>query len=372
MGRESTNRSSDAAERRYQREAQRRQRELERKAKEQAKLTAIEQARLEVETYQNHLDVLLSVHKEQGRNWDWMAISTSLPPPPPQRHSYHEFAVRLQDSLLAREPMQSEFAIAQARSQDEQDHTQELHTQLQALANLENLRALARRIRAGDLKAYTKALADLSPLGEISTLGSTIYFAAHNSQLLEANLKVKGARAIPAEVKTLTATERLSVKPMPKARFHELYQDYICACVLRVAREVFALLPIRTLLITASAESSDTTTGRLREQPVLSVAIDRDSLAHTDFDNYDASDIIERFTHRGEFKTSRNTGLFARITPLTPEDISSSDSESVQDSDLLGEVRRLREQVRAELALLTPKSEPNQFETTNALWPSSS
>ena len=40
--------------------------ELQRRAKEQAKLSALEQARLEVETYENRIDVLLSVHKEQG------------------------------------------------------------------------------------------------------------------------------------------------------------------------------------------------------------------------------------------------------------------------------------------------------------------
>ena len=64
-----TLRQIEAAERRRQREAQKRQRELERRAQEQAKQSAEEQARLEVETYENRLEVLLSVHKEQGDTW---------------------------------------------------------------------------------------------------------------------------------------------------------------------------------------------------------------------------------------------------------------------------------------------------------------
>ena len=59
----------EAAERRQQRDAQKRLRELERQTKEQAKLSTQEQARLEVETFNNQLEVLLSVHKEQGETW---------------------------------------------------------------------------------------------------------------------------------------------------------------------------------------------------------------------------------------------------------------------------------------------------------------
>jgi len=78
MGWQATIRAQQAAERRQQREAQKRQRELERRTKEQAKLSALEQARLEVETHENYLEVLLSVHKEQGETWDWLAIAATL------------------------------------------------------------------------------------------------------------------------------------------------------------------------------------------------------------------------------------------------------------------------------------------------------
>lgn len=44
-------RAMEAAARRQQRDAKKRQRELERQTKEAAKLSALEQARLEVETY---------------------------------------------------------------------------------------------------------------------------------------------------------------------------------------------------------------------------------------------------------------------------------------------------------------------------------
>src|SRR5438093_13204305 len=100
MGYKGTIRAMQAAERRQQRDAQRRLRELERQAKERAKLSAIEQARLEVETFENQLELLLSVHKEQGEVWDWMAIAASLPPVCPQKSSRNEQRARQRVAVL--------------------------------------------------------------------------------------------------------------------------------------------------------------------------------------------------------------------------------------------------------------------------------
>jgi hypothetical protein len=72
-------------------------------------------------------------------------------------------------------------------------------------------------------------------------LGSSIHMTVHDAKLIECVLKVNGRSAIPSEVKSLTAAGRVVVKTMPKARFHEIYQDYVCGCLLRLAREIFAI-----------------------------------------------------------------------------------------------------------------------------------
>lgn len=94
MGLNRTLRAIEAAERRQQRESQKRLRELERLAKARAKLSAIEQARLEVETYEGQLEVLLSVHKSHSEVWAWGALAASLPPHRPRNNSYYEFKAK--------------------------------------------------------------------------------------------------------------------------------------------------------------------------------------------------------------------------------------------------------------------------------------
>lgn len=344
-----------AAERRQQRDAQRRLRELERQAKEQAKLSAVEQARLEVETFENQLEVLLSVHKEQGEAWDWTAIAASLPPPKPNRGSRNEYKAKQDVAVLpADQKPSAEVLIEQGRVKDEEEFQSALQTYSSHMAESEKLKNLARRILAGEHRAFMETLVDLNPFAELSDLGSAIHFTVHTAKLVECVLKVNGKQAIPTETKALTAGGKASVKPMPKGRFHEIYQDYVCGCVLRVARELLALFPVDTVLVTASVDAPDSRTGQVLEQPVLSVAIPRGMAARLDFTQLDASDAMDNFQHRGNFKVSRKAETFQSIVPLTPTDISPAAIEDLSLQELLANIQKLREQFRSDIARFSP------------------
>jgi hypothetical protein len=357
MGWKATYRAIQTAERRLRRDATKRHREFERRAKEQAKLSAVEQARLEIETFENQLDVLLSVHKEQGETWDWMAIAALLPPPCPRRNSYHEQKTRQRAIVMSAEQGEAAHVLVeQARLQDEQEFEKATQVYFEQVAQLEQLKKMARRILAGEHKAYTEALVELNPFAEMSDVGSAIHFTVHTAKLAECVLKVNGRQAIPSEVKTLTSSGKVSVKPMPKGRFHEIYQDYLCGCVLRVAREIFALLPVEALVVTAAADSLDTRTGQTVEQPVLSVFMPRAAVARLDFDRLDPSDTMENFEHRGDFKATRKSEAFQPIKPLTPADVSQASIEDMGFHDLLANIQKMREELKSQIAELTQRT----------------
>jgi hypothetical protein len=352
-----TLRAIQAAERRRQREAQRRLHELERQAKEQAKHSAIEQARLEVEAYESRVELLRSVHKEQGEVWDWPAVAASLPPPRPQKNSYHEQRASQRFAVLPAEKKETaQSMFEQARLQDEQDFQTAMKSYSEQMAEWEKLKTMARRILGGEHKAYTEALVEFNPFAEISDLGSSINFTVHNAGLVECVLKVRGRQIIPAEIKTLTASEKVSVKPMPKGRFHEIYLDYLCGCVLRVAREVFALLPVDTVMVTAAADSLDLRTGQTIEQPVLSVATLRAGVTRLDFNRLSPPDAMDNFQHRAEIKASRKTEAFQPIIPLTPADIAHSSAAELSFQNLLTDVQNMRDELKAKLVELKSSS----------------
>jgi hypothetical protein len=367
MGPKGTLRAIEAAERRRERETQRRLRELGRQAKHQAKLSAIEQARLEVETYENRVEALRSVHKEQGEAWDWPGVAASLPPPLPQRHSYHEQRANQRLAVLpAKKKETAQFTLEQSRLQDAQDFQTAMQSYSEQMAEWEKLKNMARRILAGEHKTYTEALVEFNPFADISDLGSSINFTVHSAKLVEGVLKVSGKQIIPAEIKTLTANEKVSVKPMPKRLFHEIYLDYLCGCVLRVAREVFALLPVETVLVTATADSLDSHTGQTVEHPVLSVAMPRSDFDMLNFDRLNPFDAMDVFQCRGDFKASRKSESFQPIRPLTPTDIAHTSGQELNFQNLLTSVQKMREELRSELAALNQTAN-KQNSITNSI-----
>jgi hypothetical protein len=308
----------EAARKRDERASLKRQKELERMLKEQEKLSVQEQARLEVDAFENSMEVLLSVHRDSRPQFDWIEPLCALPPHMPM-HS------------------------------DMESYEKER-------AEWEKMRSLAKRVLAGEEKAYSEALRELSAFGELSTLGSSIAFRVHHRNLIECELKVNGRDAIPAEVKSLTAAGKLSVKAMPKARFHEAYQDYVCGCVLRVARESLALLPVDSVIVTALVSTVQTSTGTNMDTPVLSVAFPRQSLARLDFARLDPSDSMENFIHRGDVLTSRKSGEFVAIVPLKPEDIPRDKPAQLNLTDVLHRVREMHAKISTRLTRLVPDS----------------
>lgn len=353
MGWKAELRAMEAAQRRQERDAKKRQRELERLAKGMAQLSAQEQARLEVETYENALDVLLSIHKEQATTVDWMSIATSLPPVPPCRHSHNELKAR--QHLAALPQPNDDTILAQARQKDEREFQDAIQIHAAEHAEWQKMSHLARQMLQGDSGAYIEAIEEVNPFAELSGIGTSLHFTVHTARLVEVVLTTSGRRAIPTEVKSLTASGKVSIKNMPKARFVGVYQDYVSGCVLRVARELFALLPIQTLLITASAETIDPSTGQTIERPFLSVAIARSDIQRLNFGLLDPSDTILALSHRGDLIASRKTGDFDFIEPLTVADVSTGDAPAISDfGGVVVAMKRLRSDIAARCNALNP------------------
>jgi hypothetical protein len=259
---------------------------------------------LEVESFENALEVLLSVHREANPKFDWMSLVAALSP--------HRRA-----------------------GQDSADYEQQC-------AGWEKMRALARGVLAGDEGAYREALSELSNFGELSDLGSSIAFRVESAKIITCEMHVRGKDVIPNEVKSLTAAGKISVKPMPRMRFHELYQDYVCGCVLRVAREVFALLPVELVVVNALVPSVQGSTGQEIDIPILSVIMPREVIERLDFARLDPSDSMENFVHRGDVMASRKSGDFLAIIPMTSSDFVSSSPSRLPFKELLNQVREMR------------------------------
>ncbi len=300
-------RSIQADLRRMEREAQKRQRELER-------MQISDQAAYEVRIYENRVDLLTSVHKECGANWDWDDIFAQKPPEAPIAQQINEdqaqeklcrFKPNIFDKLFGRVDSKHTAlsnAIEIAKEQDKASHAKAISEYKEATLDWEEAQKLAARITSGEEAAYLEAIEETNPFSDISDLGSSLDFTITGKSVIEVAVYVNDEDAIPSEIKSQLKSGKLSVKKMPKAAFYELYQDYICGCALRVARETLALLPIEMVIVNAIGKILNTKTGYVEEQPILSVAIPGKTLASLNFETIDPSDSMINFVHNMDFK----------------------------------------------------------------------
>lgn len=290
---------ADIISRQQQREKLRRQKELDKELE-------LENAKLEVEEFENKLELVKSIHKECDEYMDWVQLQEIMPPfklgeAGPKELAAREKLDRFKPNffhklfrLVDKKRGELEQRVSNGQIEDKEDY-----------AAWQNLTDTAQSILNGDLDAYLKVIEEMSPLDDLSEFGSGFEFFVEHPDYIEVEFDVKSESAVPKEIKTLTKTGKLSVKAMPKSQYFDILQDYVCSCILRIARDMFALLPIRHILIHAMDNQLNTETGYEENITVISVKIDRPTLESLNFESIDCSDAMKNFKHNMKFfKTS--------------------------------------------------------------------
>jgi hypothetical protein len=325
MGWKGALRSMEAAARRAERESRRHHNELLRQQKQLQKMLERERAAFEVELHENRVDLLRSIHKECGPAWDWRSLASSPAPIPPVRIHGREKSAELAlqsfepsfwDKLFRRVDSKRQSlksAVELAQDADAKEYLEAITKHQHEMSEWQERRRIAERVLAGEIQAFKEVIEEVGPFSEISEFGSGVGFQFQNTSIIEVTLNINGQDVIPHETKSLLQSGKLSIKKMPQGQFYELYQDYICGCVLRVAREIFALLPFQVTIVTAVGDVVNAQTGHLEEKPLLSVAIPRRTLDKLDLNAIDPSESMKNFVHRMDFKKGKGFMIVERI-----------------------------------------------------------
>ncbi len=329
MGNRGTLRGFVALSRSIERESKRNQRELKKRQKQLIKMEELERASYEVEVYENYLDVLKSIHKDCSSTWDWKEIKSSNPPDKPIYQQKNElqaknaldnytptFFAKILGKVEKKKATLLEN-IEGAKEIDKVDYEKACEDYREKYDEWKKLIEIADGIIDGRGEAYLESIKEVNLFEEIQELGSSIEVKVINKDFIIANLNVHSEKVVPKEVRTLLKSGKLSKKPMPVTKFYELYQDYVCGGSLRVARELFALLPIEMIIVNAIGNLLNTKTGHMEDTPILSVGIPRETSQNLNLNSVDPSDSMKNFVHRMNFK--KGIG-FNPVEILNPSD----------------------------------------------------
>ena len=262
-----------------------------------------EQAKYEVDLFENQCELVQSIHKECDEPVDWSSIIHSPPPfqlgeiGPKEKealHNYNSYKPGFFDRMFSKDEdkfSQLSQQIQLAKLEDEKDYRE-----------WEELYNFAEDVLSGDIEAYFKVLKEMDPLGDLSEFGSGFEFSTDDPSYLEVEFDVQSKTIIPTMEKKLTKTGKLSVKQMSKTRYFELMQNYVCSSILRIARDLFSLLPLKTVYIHAYDDRLNTETGHNERLLILSIKIDQTILEDLNFETIQCSDAMNNFPHHMKFR----------------------------------------------------------------------
>lgn len=274
--------------------AYQRQTDINRRQREIAKLNELEQAKLAVEAYENTIERIHSIHIEADDSINWIKVRGSEPPyqlPCGEMGEKEKAALqKLQEEVIA------------ASEQDKQEY----------LAWERDVQ-VATKVLEGDIDTYFQVIEEFAPLDDLTEFGSGFEFGCEDPKVMEIEFEVNTEDVVPKEHLSLTKTGKLSKKQMPKGRYFDIQQDYVCSCVIRIARDMFALLPLHTVYIHAVDNRLNTATGYVEKITILSVKLEKGKLNRLNFANIDCSDALEAFKHKMHFKKTKGFEPVARL-----------------------------------------------------------
>ncbi|WOV83660.1 DUF4236 domain-containing protein [Sporosarcina jeotgali] len=248
----------------------------------------------EVEAYNAYVQMLRSIHLDTKEPVDWGAIldedlmqfTEESPHTRYSRQQLAEFEPNWLDRLFRR---------GQAKKQELAIHLNEAIVKDQKLlAEKQQLHELTTRVLAHEEKAWLEILTTYDAFESVEKFGNHVHVQFREGTLI-LSLEMGEEKTVPEEVLSLTAKGNCSRKKMGKTNYYALYQDYVCSCMIGIARNLFALLPADSILIHAYDVSQ-------ADAPpvkgcIVSARISHEDLSDVLFDIMDASKLIESMEH---------------------------------------------------------------------------
>ncbi len=309
----------EAASRRSSREAERRW-----KADQKAQIVA--DARYAVDEWREQLRDIVSLHTDPGDDVDWQSLKDMPEPLQLVRQSKNEnaaqialnnFSPKFFDFLSggpAKRRLKLADAIIEARQADEANFENELLEYEQAYHDWQTDKEVATRLLAGDISAERDVINEMGSWGDDGLIGSRLAFAISDKHL-HVVAHVHDDDIVPAFRRKQLQSGKLSETKMPIGERHELYQDYVCSVALKVAGDLFSVLPREEVFVTCVINMLDKATGHMVDTPVLSIQFVRATFNKLRLSAIDPSDSMQNFNHSMNFKRTKG---FSPVEPLRP------------------------------------------------------
>lgn len=297
-------------------EINRQSRESDKRNRQHLKKVECDSAFETVRNQEQYLKEIVSFHRGCKINLDWEEIENELEPQEPiNNHPLTQQATEKYDNFkpniihnvfgIKNWYKQKLFKkIQEAKILDEQNYLASLSAYKYKKCEWNKKQDLAKTIKV-DGNAVLEVLQKQVDVADLS-IGKDVWFDVSGDMQVDVNLRVLSFdEVIPDEKFSLRQSGTLSTKKMPKGEGAELYQDYVCSALLRVARETLGAVPLRMVRANAVMSAVSAKTGHLEDQVVVSVIVVKETLNALNISRINSSDSLNNFIHNMKFTKTK-------------------------------------------------------------------
>lgn len=177
-----------------------------------------------------------------------------------------------------------------------------------------NIIDLAKRVLNHDDDAYLTVVGEMEPFNDLLELGSEFEVGMIDDNFMGVTFNIKEDEAIPSQKINLLKSGKESVTEMSKTSRTNLIRDYVSSTIIRVARDLFSLLPVERLVVNAEDKRVNPATGKEGDVTLVSVIFTRDKFMDLNFSSIVPFETIKSFENNMDFKITK--GGFQEVLPL--------------------------------------------------------
>ncbi|MBW3697762.1 hypothetical protein EK599_18945 [Vibrio sp. T187] len=290
---------------------------------------ALQKSADEVNLFNEHVTIIQSLHTIMTSKIDWAAIASKRAPEMPvirfankskalaELHSHHQSGWL---SNFTNKNRQLESLIRDIESSTNKD-IEHYQNQLRTWENdyshwLKNTK-LSKNVLNNDNESKLEALRLLLDEVNVHKIRGVSLITPNgceykNGYSLEVNVKIDKDNVVPQKQKSLFQGE-LKHESLSIEKRNEIYKEYVYSSALKVALDVFAILPDNHVKVNVQESSTSNL-----DQTIFAAHFERMLLNSLDLEHDSASTLVSNFIHFEHFDEKREDGFKPISTPLEP------------------------------------------------------
>ena len=172
---------------------------------------------------------------------------------------------------------------------------------------------LAEDILRGNINAYFKAIKIVNPFEELLELGIDFEFGTDDADLIHVEYVLDSRDIVPYYNLSATKMGVLNKVKLTREQYNSRVSNYISACAIKIAREIFSITPVKSVLVHIVDHKFNTENRQSEKITVISALIDRVKLETLDVDNVSPIELIKNFRVNMNFNIDEGLQNIDRI-----------------------------------------------------------